>query len=145
MKKFGFLLCLLFLSCSSNEFKKNNSNQENINSDSVKVMDKKLNPQEEKVIYNKLLNEYKTLYLELMDFKIKKDFHSQGFGIGSQYKKWWDRVQLLTNEPEIKLLVKKGIIPGELQTLGNEYLQSQGKETEYSTFINSEIKRIIKD
>lgn len=145
MKKIGFLLCLLFFSCGSNEFKKNNSNQENVNSDSVKVIDKKLNPQEEKVIYDKLLNEYKTLYLELMDFKIKEDFHSQGFGIGSQYKKWWDRVQFLTNEPEIKLLVKKGIIPGELQTLGNEYLQSQGKETEYSTFINSEIKRIIKD
>jgi len=145
MKKIGFLLCLLFLSCGSNEFKKNNSNQENVNSDSVKVIDKKLNPQEEKVIYDKLINEYKTLYLELMDFKIKEDFHSQGFGIGSQYKKWWDRVQLLTNEPGIKLLVKKGIIPGELQTLGNEYLQSQGKETEYSTFINSEIKKIIKD
>ena len=78
-------------------------------------------------------------------FKKEKDFHDLGIGVGSPYKKWFDEVDLLSNNPNGKLLLKYGVLPGELKTLGTEYLQSQGKETEYTTFINSEIKRNFKD
>jgi len=138
-------LCLIFFSCGPNEIKPIDSTYEESIDSSTESSIKELSPEEKSKETEKLKTEFKKLYKELIEFNKEKDFHELGFGIGSPYKKWYDDVDLLKNDPNCKLLLKYGILPEELQTLGNEYLNSQGKETEYTTFINSEIKRNFKD
>ncbi|MEY3085583.1 MAG: hypothetical protein RL037_1763 [Bacteroidota bacterium] len=145
MKIAGVFLCLLMVSCSANELKPIDSTREESVESSTENSIKEMNPEEKNETTEKLKTEFKKLYKELIKFKKEKDFHELGFGVGSPYKKWFDEVDLLSNNPNCKLLLKFGVLPGELKTLGTEYLQSRGRETEYTTFINSEIKRNFKD
>ena len=145
MKIVGIFLSLFLFSCSTNELKPIDSTREESADSSTENAIKEMSPEEKNEATEKLKTEFKKLYKELMKFKKEKDFHELGFGVGSPYKKWFDEVDLLSNNPNGKLLLKYGVLPGELKTLGTEYLQSQGKETEYTTFINSEIKRNFKD
>ncbi len=145
MKIKGIILSFLIFSCGTNELKPIDSTKEESNESTTENSIKELSPEEKSKETEKLKTEFKKLYKELLKFKKEKDFHELGFGIGSPYKKWFDDVDLLSNDPNCKFLLKFGVLPGELHTLGIEYLKSKGKETEYSTFINSEIKRNFKD
>ncbi len=145
MKIAGIFLSFLLLSCGANELKPIDSTKEESVESTTENSIKELSPEEKIKATEKLKTEFKKLYNEVIKFKKEKDFHKLGFGIGSPYKKWFDDVDLLSNDPNCKLLLKFGVLPGELHTLGIEYLKSQGKETEYSKFINSEIKKNFKD
>lgn len=77
-----------------------------------------------------VFGEFKTLYQELQTFKNSDDFKSNGFGAGGSNSAWLEKVQGLKNNPDSKLLLKKGIVAGELEQLGLAYAGSKGQETD---------------
>lgn len=85
---------------------------------------------------NKVLEEFKILYQELLYFKSDTNFKKYGFSRGGPYHKWLKKVERLKNDPKSKSLIKKGFVIGELETLGFEYVSSKGGETELTEFFN---------
>ena len=90
-----------------------------------------------------IIQKTKALYLELIDFKTKSDFHAYGFGAGGPYHDWLKEVEKLEKDPKADLLMEEGIVVGDLKMLGFEYMKSKGKETEYTRFIVPEIKKAL--
>ena len=83
------------------------------------------------------------LYLELMNFKDDSNFHRFGFAPGYKYSRWEQRVEVLRQHPDSKLLLKEGVVVGDLLTLGNEYMDNGGRETDYTRFINPEFRKVL--
>jgi len=79
---------------------------------------------------NEVFEKFKELYNELNEFKNSSDFIKYGFGDGGKNKDWLEKVRELKNNPDSKLLIKKGILVSELEQLGMAYASSKGKETE---------------
>jgi len=79
---------------------------------------------------NEVFEKFKVLYNELNEFKDSPDFKKYGFGEGGKNKIWLEKVRELKNNPDSKLLIKKGILVGELEQIGMAYANSNGKETE---------------
>lgn len=84
----------------------------------------------------KIFGEFKTLYIELLDFKDKSDFKTYGFGQGGPYHGWLIKVKDLKENPDAKLLLQKDVVAGELEQLGLAYASSKGKETEVTKNFN---------
>ncbi len=84
----------------------------------------------------KIFGQFKSLYSELIEFKGKDDFKKFGFGQGGPYNKWLKEVEQLENDPDSKLLLQKGVVTGELKSLGMEYASSKGQETEVTKSFN---------
>lgn len=82
---------------------------------------------------------FSKLFKELLAFKNKSDFHENGFAKNSKYNRWLTDVQKLKDTPTEKVLFKLGLLPGDLEMLGNEYMNSKGKETEYSIWTKKTI------
>jgi hypothetical protein len=96
----------------------------------------------EDTLKQEIISKTKNLYLELIEFKGDDEFHRVGFGACCKYNNWLQKVEKLQNDPNAKLLLQEGVTVGDLQMLGLEYMRSKGKETEYSTFINKELKKV---
>ncbi|WKK74942.1 hypothetical protein QYS49_25290 [Marivirga salinae] len=77
-----------------------------------------------------IFEEFKALHKELQTFKSSADFKTNGFGAGGSNNAWLEKVQELKDNPDSKLLLKKGIVAGELEQLGLAYASSKGQETE---------------
>lgn len=126
MKKLLLIpLCLgLLLSCqeSKKDFKEPISETVNEPNDSLKL--------------ESIFNEFKVLHSELLTFKNEPDFIKYGFGSGGPYNTWLKSVQALKKNPDSKLLVKKGVLVGELEQLGYAYMTSKGKETDATQSLN---------
>jgi len=90
---------------------------------------------------NEILSKVRELYLELMDFKDDALFHEVGFSQKYKYVEWQNKVMKTNEDPRSKLLLKKGITPGDLSTLGAEYFKSRGMETKFSRYMNAEFKK----
>ena len=91
-----------------------------------------------------IVTKTRELYLELIEFKDDPKFLRFGFAPKYKYGKWKRRVKTLKNGPDsMSLLKEKGVAVGDLLMLGSEYLESHGKETKYSTFINKEFRRAL--
>ena len=84
----------------------------------------------------KVFDEFKSLYNDLLKFKDKPDFKTYGFGQGGPYNSWLKEVEALKNHPDSKLLLKKGVVAGELEQLGLAYATSKGAETEVTKTFN---------
>lgn len=84
----------------------------------------------------KIFGQFKELYNELTEFKDKDDFKKFGFGQGGPYNEWLKKVEQLENDPDSKLLLQKGVVAGELKSLGMEYASSKGQETEVTKSFN---------
>lgn len=84
----------------------------------------------------KIFAEFKSLYGELLEFKGNNKFKQYGFAIGGPYNHWLKKVQNLKNNPNSKLLIKRGFVVGELETLGLAYVSSKGRETDITIFFN---------
>ena len=114
-----------------------------------------INKKSNKVVYSKngkvdnlrkpinIVYETSKLYQELMGFKGKYDFHSYGFSPGYKYHNWLKRVENLKNQPEAKSLLKKGIVVGDLEMLGLEYVNTKGRENDYTRFTNKNFKKAL--
>ena len=99
------------------------------------------NPKNQEEVFQ----EFKTLYTTLLNFKDNTDFKKYGFAIDSPYNIWLKKVQRLKRNSNSKTLIKKGFVIGELETLGLEYANSKGKETETTKFFNDIFSKAISD
>jgi len=92
---------------------------------------------------NEVFEKFKGLYNELNEFKNTANFKKYGFGEGGKNKTWLEKVRELKNNPDSKLLIKKGILIGELEQLGMAYATSNGKETEVTKTFNKIFSDVI--
>ena len=72
------------------------------------------------------------LYKELMTFKVHAEFKRVGFGACCKYNAWMKRVEKLRVSSSSQMWLELGVSPGDLLTLGLEYMRSKGGETDYS-------------
>ena len=93
----------------------------------------------------KAFTEFKSLYGELNGFKNEADFKKFGFGKGGKYSEWLEKVREFKQNPDSKLLLKKGVLIGELEQLGMAYVSSKGKETEVTKTFNKIFNDAISD
>tara|TARA_R110001592_G_scaffold58212_4_gene176602 strand:+ start:327 stop:1067 length:741 start_codon:yes stop_codon:yes gene_type:complete len=93
----------------------------------------------------KSFTEFKSLYGELSQFKNDADFKKFGFGKGGKYSEWLDKVRKFKQNPDSKLLLKKGVLIGELEQLGIAYVGSKGKETEVTKTFNKIFSDAVSD
>jgi hypothetical protein len=95
---------------------------------------------------NNLRKQVKVLFEELLEFKNRSDFQSYGFGMGYKYNKWLKEVKALKSSPlNIDLLSMHGFVVGDLETLGIEYSQTNGKDNEYTIWAKNRIRAGLKD
>lgn len=93
----------------------------------------------------KAFTEFKSLYGELNGFKNDEDFKKLGFGKGGKYSEWLEKIREFQQNPDSKLLLKKGVLIGELEQLGMAYVNSKGKETEVTKTFNKIFSDAISD
>jgi hypothetical protein len=133
MRKIFILITLItgIISCKNPEIEVNDSQKE------VKVIEVN-----EKELADELLLQIHPLYEELMAFKNKQDFKKLGFGKGSPYYNWFKEIEALESDDKVKYLLKQyGIVVGDLKQLGMEYMDSKGKETEYSKYTTKQFEK----
>lgn len=86
------------------------------------------------------------LYYELMSFKDEEDFKKNGFSNNNKNKKyatWKEIADRFTHGPAAKLLLKEGIVIGDINTLGLKYAFSRGRETQTTRTLRNEIERSL--
>lgn len=86
---------------------------------------------------------FKELYAELLDMKDEASFRQYGFGAGGPHASWLESVRAFDKDADSKLLIEKGFVLGELESLGMEYVASKGKETSLTEKRNTVFKRAI--
>ena len=99
-----------------------------------------------KTIYTKddaALMRFKMLYNKLLSFKDSRDFHSCGFGKGGDFHGWYMAVHNFTKEDDNYLLRTYGFVSGDLLMLAQEYLNSKGKETNFSQSKRKEFDNVL--
>jgi len=87
-----------------------------------------------------IIQTFKQLHVELLEFKSTKEFKVYGLNSPSPYADWIVKVNDLKTHQNVNDLIEKGIVPTDLQQLALEYLSSKGKETEYTRNMNRIIK-----
>lgn len=92
-----------------------------------------------------VFNQFKLLYFELLSFKDDDNFKKYGFGAGGKYNNWIKDIENLKNNPDSKLLIQKGVLISELETLGYSYVGSKGKETDVTRTFNKIFTEAIND
>lgn len=152
MKKLlGLLFTLILLGCNkskeSNKEFETESKAETKKEMSIKI-DKEENVDKTKQIseterIEKVFTEFKNLYKELIGFKNDENFKKAGFGKGGNYNDWLKKVRDLKQNPDSRLLLKKGVLIGELEQLGITYAGSRGKETNVTKAFNKIFKEAI--
>ena len=90
-----------------------------------------------------VLMRLKTLYDKLLSFKDDGKFHRYGFGEGGDYHGWFMASNNFSEEDDHHLMRTYGIVSGDLRQLGQEYLTSKGKETDYSRQMRETIESIF--
>lgn len=90
-----------------------------------------------------IISRTRELYLELIEFKDDPKFRQVGFAPNYKYNKWKRKVEILRKSPDSKLLLKEGVVVGDLLMLGLEYLGNGGRETYYTRFINKQFRRAL--
>jgi cell division protein FtsL len=90
-----------------------------------------------------IIQTFKQLHSELMEFKSTEEFKIHGLSYTGPYSDWLMRVNDLKSHQNVNDLIKKGIVPADLQQLASEYISSKGKETEYTRNMNRMIKMAI--
>lgn len=78
------------------------------------------------------LNRCKNIYSKLMSFKDNPTFHTCGFGEGGDFHGWYMAAHNFTKEDDNHLMQTYGVVSGDLLMLAEEYIKSEGKETEYT-------------
>lgn len=90
------------------------------------------------------VEQFISLYKELLSFKDKSDFKSLEFGKGSKYQKWLNKADKLSETADISHFLKYyNIVPGDLTSLAYVYVSTQGKENEASRVIRANIDEAI--
>jgi hypothetical protein len=90
-----------------------------------------------------IIQTFKQLHSELMVFKSTEEFKIHGLSYTGPYSDWLVRVNDLKSHQNVNDLIRKGIVPGDLEVLAMEYKTSKGKETDYTKSINIKIQKAI--
>lgn len=72
------------------------------------------------------------LHEELHSFKDDPHFHDVGFGTCCRFHEWQTQVEALQSSAGLETLTDVDVLPGDLLTLGMEYMRSKGRPTEYT-------------
>lgn len=83
------------------------------------------------------------LYLELQEFKGDPEFHQVGFGLCCRFNVWKQQVDALADGSGLETLRELGIVPGELFSLGWEYLQNEGRSTFLTAFVEANMRAAV--
>lgn len=86
---------------------------------------------------------FKELYAELLVIKDEASFKQLGFGAGSPHASWLENIREFEKDADSKLLIGKGVVLGELESLGMQYVVSKGEETSETKKLNSVFKKAI--
>lgn len=124
MNKFLLLLSFLtiiIIAC--------NSKEQSYKTDSTLVTQRDTIQEYSKEDIEKYKREVKQSYENLLSFKDDKEFHEKGFGKGGKYHEWFEKIQEQVKSPMSKIVIREGLVVGEIQSMGMEYMQSKGKET----------------
>lgn len=132
MKRIILILILTIVSLTSCK----NESKENKKTEIFETETVELSKKDETEKVNEVFEKFKELYDELNEFKSSSDFKKYGFGEGGKSRTWLEKVRELKNNSDSKLLIKKGILIGELEQLGMAYANSNGKETEVTKTFN---------
>jgi len=92
---------------------------------------------------NQVFEQFESLYKELIEFKDDSDFKKYGFGKGGKNYEWLNKVRDFKSNPDSKLLLKKGVLIGELEQLGMAYANSNGKDTDVTKTFNKIFSDVI--
>jgi hypothetical protein len=83
---------------------------------------------------------FQELYNELLSFKSQDDFLLYGFGQGGNYYEWLKAVEEVNDEDCKSLIKEHGFVFSELKALGLEYVNTAGRENDYTQFLNSQFR-----
>ena len=90
-----------------------------------------------------LLMRCKALYDELMELKGRYTFKHYGFSEESPHKDWLKKVQKFTPEESLRLMRAYGIVPGDIEMLGMEYVESRCEETDFTKSKRKELEELF--
>jgi len=90
-----------------------------------------------------LLMRCKALYDELMEIKESNTFKQYGFSEASHHKDWLKKVQKFTPEEGQRLMRAYGIVPGDIEMLGMEYVESRCEETDFTKSKRKELEELF--
>lgn len=90
-----------------------------------------------------LLMRCKALYEELMELKGRYTFKHFGFSEESPHKDWLKKVQKFTPEESQRLMRAYGIVPGDIEMLGMEYVESRCEETDFTKSKRKELEELF--
>lgn len=93
--------------------------------------------------FERAISRFKVLYAELLDFKDESSFKQFGFGAGGPHAAWLESTREFGQDADSKLLIEKGFVIGELESLGMAYVSSKGQETSETERLNVIFKRAI--
>jgi hypothetical protein len=115
------LTLIVLISCQGNKQKQVVKSDQPVAIDSAKI--------------SLILNQLLAKYTDLMNFKDEAKFIEVGFGIGGPYNEWLKDIQKMSDKYDSDLLsAGKGVLFGDLEMLGYEYIQTKGKENDYTKF-----------
>ncbi len=84
------------------------------------------------------------LFVELQQFKDDTEFHDVGFGVCCRFNSWKEEVDSLRDTAGIGTTSEIGIVPGDLPTIGLEYVSSAGQPTELTETIQVIIRSAVR-
>ena len=90
-----------------------------------------------------LLMRCKALYDELMEMKESNTFKQYGLSEASPHKDWLKKVKDFTPEEGQRLMRAYGIVPGDIEMLGMEYVTSRCKETDFTKSKRKELENLF--
>lgn len=90
-----------------------------------------------------LLMRCKALYDELMEMKESNTFKQYGLSEASPHKDWLKKVKDFTPKEGQRLMRAYGIVPGDIEMLGMEYVTSRCKETDFTNSKRKELENLF--
>lgn len=90
-----------------------------------------------------LLMRCKALYDELMEIKESNTFKQYGFSGASPHKDWLKKVKDITPEEGQRLMRAYGMVPGDIEMLGMEYVESKCEETDFTKSKRKELDELF--
>ncbi|MCQ2348561.1 MAG: SHOCT domain-containing protein [Paludibacteraceae bacterium] len=91
----------------------------------------------------KVVEQFISLYKELLKFKNEYEFVQIGFDPDGKYYNWLEKVHKFETKTNTDVLIKLSVIPNDLETLGMEYVITHGQESEITQFFRGEIDEAI--
>lgn len=90
-----------------------------------------------------LLMRCKALYDELMEMKGSNTFKNYGFSEAGPHKDWLKKVKDFTPEEGQRLMRAYGMVPGDIEMLGMEYVKSRCEETDFTKSKRKELDELF--